>query len=291
MFTLSIPTCMVFLLQWGPLHPLPKGCTWTWVSAVCFTWWLLACGLATVRLNVQGPSPLQTCASLPVNVLRAPSTTEHSDGHSAFQKWLEWLGVSWKHMSFFQFAAWRSVHWATPARAAHVILKHGILDYLHLVWMAGASPPCCLLPGRWIRTSLVCLTATGGAGISPKGYGPPVTSEDTSSLPSAVPNRERASFPPSEAQNPEGLEPVKKRMRGGQSRSSLCPWPSGRASTCPHRASSSTEARGCISGWALSYLSIFWMEFGGLLSCLLWGDGWSWSGNSAFRVVFPSWYN
>ncbi|KAF6080784.1 checkpoint with forkhead and ring finger domains [Phyllostomus discolor] len=56
--------------------------------------------------------------------------------------------------------------------------------------------------------------ATGGAGISLKECGPPVTSEDTSSVPSTVPNREGTSFPPSEPQNPESLEPVKKRMRG-----------------------------------------------------------------------------
>lgn len=56
--------------------------------------------------------------------------------------------------------------------------------------------------------------ATGGADISLKECGTPVTSEDTSSVPSTVPNREGTSFPPSEPQNPEGLEPVKKRMRG-----------------------------------------------------------------------------
>lgn len=59
-------------------------------------------------------------------------------------------------------------------------------------------------------------SATGDASISLKGCGAPVTSEDPSSIPSAVPNREGASFPPPEPQNLEGLEPVKKRMRGDE---------------------------------------------------------------------------
>ncbi|XP_036159419.1 E3 ubiquitin-protein ligase CHFR isoform X1 [Myotis myotis] len=52
-----------------------------------------------------------------------------------------------------------------------------------------------------------------GASISPKGCGAPVTSEEPSSIPSVVP-REGASLPPSEPQDPEGLEPITKRMRG-----------------------------------------------------------------------------
>ncbi|XP_054450168.1 E3 ubiquitin-protein ligase CHFR [Pteronotus mesoamericanus] len=59
-------------------------------------------------------------------------------------------------------------------------------------------------------------SAVGGASISSKACGPPVTSEDTSSVPSAVPSREGTSFPPSEPQDPEGLEPVKKRMKGDE---------------------------------------------------------------------------
>ncbi|XP_023602785.1 E3 ubiquitin-protein ligase CHFR isoform X1 [Myotis lucifugus] len=55
--------------------------------------------------------------------------------------------------------------------------------------------------------------AARGASVSPKGCGAPVTSEEPSSIPSVVP-REGASLPPSEPQDPEGLEPITKRMRG-----------------------------------------------------------------------------
>ncbi|XP_016058639.1 PREDICTED: E3 ubiquitin-protein ligase CHFR-like isoform X2 [Miniopterus natalensis] len=57
-------------------------------------------------------------------------------------------------------------------------------------------------------------SAARGAGVSLKGCGPPVTSPGTSSVPSAVPSREGAPLPASELQGQEGLEPIKKRMRG-----------------------------------------------------------------------------
>lgn len=73
------------------------------------------------------------------------------------------------------------------------------------------------IPRGWIRMFPICLsTAARGASVSPKGCGAPVTSEEPSSIPSVVP-REGASLPPSEPQDPEGLEPITKRMRGGQS--------------------------------------------------------------------------
>lgn len=56
-------------------------------------------------------------------------------------------------------------------------------------------------------------SAARGADTPLKGCGAPVTSDETSSIPLAVPNREGASLPSSEPQDQEGLEPVKKRMR------------------------------------------------------------------------------
>ncbi|XP_054568785.1 E3 ubiquitin-protein ligase CHFR isoform X2 [Eptesicus fuscus] len=58
-------------------------------------------------------------------------------------------------------------------------------------------------------------SAAGGASVSPEGCGAPVTSDEPSSIPSAVP-REGASPPPSEPQDQEGLEPITKRMRGDE---------------------------------------------------------------------------
>nr|KAF6464523.1 checkpoint with forkhead and ring finger domains [Rousettus aegyptiacus] len=54
----------------------------------------------------------------------------------------------------------------------------------------------------------------GGACVSPQGCGPPSASGELSSVPSAVPDREGAPFPPSEPQDQEESEPAKKRRRG-----------------------------------------------------------------------------
>ncbi|XP_011369658.1 E3 ubiquitin-protein ligase CHFR isoform X2 [Pteropus vampyrus] len=53
-----------------------------------------------------------------------------------------------------------------------------------------------------------------GACVSPQGCGPPSASGELSSVPSAVPDREGAPFPPSEPQDQEESEPAKKRRRG-----------------------------------------------------------------------------
>lgn len=58
-------------------------------------------------------------------------------------------------------------------------------------------------------------SAARGASVSPKGCGAPVTGDEPSSIPSAVP-REGVSPPPSEPQDQEGLEPITKRMRGDE---------------------------------------------------------------------------
>lgn len=63
----------------------------------------------------------------------------------------------------------------------------------------------------------VSLTASGGAGVSPKGSGPPVSRDEISSVPSALLDTQEAPSPLSELQDREDLEPAQKRMRGGQS--------------------------------------------------------------------------
>ncbi|XP_058387105.1 E3 ubiquitin-protein ligase CHFR isoform X2 [Diceros bicornis minor] len=55
---------------------------------------------------------------------------------------------------------------------------------------------------------------SGDAGVSPKGYGPSMASDEISSLPSVFPDREGASFSLLESQDQEDLEPIKKRMKG-----------------------------------------------------------------------------
>ncbi|XP_030677613.1 E3 ubiquitin-protein ligase CHFR isoform X6 [Nomascus leucogenys] len=55
---------------------------------------------------------------------------------------------------------------------------------------------------------------SGGGGISPKGSGPSVASDEVSSFASALPDRKTASFSSLEPQDREDLEPVKKKMRG-----------------------------------------------------------------------------
>uniref|UniRef100_A0A2R9AHS6 E3 ubiquitin-protein ligase CHFR n=1 Tax=Pan paniscus TaxID=9597 RepID=A0A2R9AHS6_PANPA len=55
---------------------------------------------------------------------------------------------------------------------------------------------------------------SGGGGISPKGSGPSVASDEVSSFASALPDRKTASFLSLEPQDQEDLEPVKKKMRG-----------------------------------------------------------------------------
>uniref|UniRef100_A0A2I2Z0U0 Checkpoint with forkhead and ring finger domains n=1 Tax=Gorilla gorilla gorilla TaxID=9595 RepID=A0A2I2Z0U0_GORGO len=61
---------------------------------------------------------------------------------------------------------------------------------------------------------LIPLTGSGGGGISPKGSGPSVASDEVSSFASALPDRKTASFSSLEPQDQEDLEPLKKKMRG-----------------------------------------------------------------------------
>nr|XP_054519835.1 E3 ubiquitin-protein ligase CHFR isoform X31 [Pan troglodytes] len=58
------------------------------------------------------------------------------------------------------------------------------------------------------------IKGSGGGGISPKGSGPSVASDEVSSFASALPDRKTASFSSLEPQDQEDLEPVKKKMRG-----------------------------------------------------------------------------
>ncbi|XP_063502945.1 E3 ubiquitin-protein ligase CHFR isoform X23 [Pongo pygmaeus] len=55
---------------------------------------------------------------------------------------------------------------------------------------------------------------SGGGGISPKGSGPSVASDEVSSFATALPDRKTASFSSLEPQDQEDLEPMKKKMRG-----------------------------------------------------------------------------
>ena len=73
------------------------------------------------------------------------------------------------------------------------------------------------------QTSLfVPLTGSRGADVSPKGCGPSVTSDEISSFPSTLPDREGASFSLLEPQDQEDLEPVKKRVKAGQNLEVSC---------------------------------------------------------------------
>lgn len=63
----------------------------------------------------------------------------------------------------------------------------------------------------------VPLTGSRGADVSPKGCGPSVASDEVAIFPLALPAREGASFSLSEPKDQEDLEPVKKRVRAGQS--------------------------------------------------------------------------
>ncbi|XP_060256676.1 E3 ubiquitin-protein ligase CHFR isoform X4 [Ovis aries] len=56
-------------------------------------------------------------------------------------------------------------------------------------------------------------SSSRGADVSPKGCGPSVTSDEISSFPVTLPNREGASFSLSEPQDQEDLEPVKKKLK------------------------------------------------------------------------------
>ncbi|OWK14340.1 CHFR [Cervus elaphus hippelaphus] len=56
-------------------------------------------------------------------------------------------------------------------------------------------------------------SSSRGADVSPKGCGPSVTSDEISSFPSTLPDREGASFSLSEPQDQDDLEPVKKRVK------------------------------------------------------------------------------
>ncbi|KAM8817291.1 E3 ubiquitin-protein ligase CHFR isoform 1-T1 [Rhynchonycteris naso] len=80
------------------------------------------------------------------------------------------------------------------------------LDLFPLASTSSIEPPT----GRAPTSS----SAARGVEFSLKECGPPVTSNETSSIPSAVPSREGASFPPSKPQDQEGLEPNKKRLKG-----------------------------------------------------------------------------
>uniref|UniRef100_A0A671FDK1 E3 ubiquitin-protein ligase CHFR n=1 Tax=Rhinolophus ferrumequinum TaxID=59479 RepID=A0A671FDK1_RHIFE len=57
-------------------------------------------------------------------------------------------------------------------------------------------------------------SASGGAGVSPKGSGPPVSRDEISSVPSALLDTQEAPSPLSELQDREDSEPAQKRMRG-----------------------------------------------------------------------------
>uniref|UniRef100_A0A8I5TG97 E3 ubiquitin-protein ligase CHFR n=1 Tax=Pongo abelii TaxID=9601 RepID=A0A8I5TG97_PONAB len=60
----------------------------------------------------------------------------------------------------------------------------------------------------------IVITGSGGGGISPKGSGPSVASDEVSSFATALPDRKTASFSSLEPQDQEDLEPMKKKMRG-----------------------------------------------------------------------------
>uniref|UniRef100_A0A452FIC7 E3 ubiquitin-protein ligase CHFR n=1 Tax=Capra hircus TaxID=9925 RepID=A0A452FIC7_CAPHI len=96
-----------------------------------------------------------------------------------------------------------------------------------------------------------------GADVSPKGCGPSVTSDEISSFPVTLPNREGASFSLSEPQDQEDLEPVKKKVKAGQNLEVSCNLraPAGPSDMhLPSRALSlqpcmHTFCAACYSGW------------------------------------------
>ncbi|ELW66963.1 E3 ubiquitin-protein ligase CHFR [Tupaia chinensis] len=59
-----------------------------------------------------------------------------------------------------------------------------------------------------------CSSGSMGAGISLKGCGPLVASDEMTSFSSTLPDREEPSFSLLEHQDPDDLEPIKKKMRG-----------------------------------------------------------------------------
>uniref|UniRef100_G3RIB1 E3 ubiquitin-protein ligase CHFR n=1 Tax=Gorilla gorilla gorilla TaxID=9595 RepID=G3RIB1_GORGO len=65
-----------------------------------------------------------------------------------------------------------------------------------------------------LASQSIVITGSGGGGISPKGSGPSVASDEVSSFASALPDRKTASFSSLEPQDQEDLEPLKKKMRG-----------------------------------------------------------------------------
>nr|BAA91817.1 unnamed protein product [Homo sapiens] len=65
-----------------------------------------------------------------------------------------------------------------------------------------------------LASQSIVITGSGGGGISPKGSGPSVASDEVSSFASALPDRKTASFSSLEPQDQEDLEPEKKKMRG-----------------------------------------------------------------------------
>lgn len=67
-------------------------------------------------------------------------------------------------------------------------------------------------------------TASGGAGVSPKGSGPPVVRDEISSVPAALLDTQGAPSPPSELQEREDSEPAQKRMRGGSPTQTCVCW-------------------------------------------------------------------
>lgn len=71
---------------------------------------------------------------------------------------------------------------------------------------------------------VLCVPLTGSrdAGVPPKECGPSVAGDEIPTFPSALPDREGASFSLSEPRDQEDLEPIRKRMKGGQSLGVLC---------------------------------------------------------------------
>ena len=109
------------------------------------------------------------------------------------------------------------------------------------------------------------LTGSGDASVSPRECGPSVAGDEIPTFPSALPDREGASLSLPEPQDQEDLEPIRKRMKGGQSLGVLCvsgpcgkAWgPSGTVGAAPDGASPSPEVRGHVSGRCLWCLSSF----------------------------------
>lgn len=136
--------------------------------------------------------------------------------HSAACPQLHWAQQWHKHI-------WEM--WWDEYFSKHVLLlKYSTVGYLHLVWISDTAP---YTPFRQVNQNLSHCPFTGSRGIcvSPKRCGSSEARDDLSDFPSALPDREGASFSLSEPQEPqeqEDLEPVQKRMKGGQNFMVLC---------------------------------------------------------------------